>query len=280
MTPDPVHLERVGTRVIRITQDVDRSCALGPEEIVDAPLIVPEPLCGMPEPLCLDPDDLLGLVPRVVLLERRSAIFEALGFAPDDVLAFAEAAADAPEHDLDDVLHDFLIDFITQENLARDLGRVAALADVLGLVAYHGSAHGYCQGDVLEAVVVATPAWIEKTGAPVETLHTDLARQFETLAGWAFGDVWVGEVLDPDPEDADLIADIAEATDTTPDRIAALPPQTRIARAFAHLDLETIAERAHCIDMLGDIARMPDFDTCALTRELRAMAATPTEAAA
>lgn len=84
-----------------------------------------------------------------------------------------------------------------------DLGasdRLEFLSFVLGLkgiVSLCTSVHGYSQGDYAELLIIASPAFLERTGAVIESPE-QLRYAAELYAAWAFGDVYYYTVEDED----------------------------------------------------------------------------------
>lgn len=67
----------------------------------------------------------------------------------------------------------------------------------LGITAVLGSTTGYCQGDYAEVLAVATPEWIEKVGAPADSLKRQCEYAIKLYGYWAWGDVY-GYIIDGD----------------------------------------------------------------------------------
>lgn len=67
----------------------------------------------------------------------------------------------------------------------------------MGITAVLGSTTGYCQGDYAEVLAVATPEWIEKTGAPSESHKAQCEGAIKLYGYWAWGNVY-GYVIDGD----------------------------------------------------------------------------------
>lgn len=67
---------------------------------------------------------------------------------------------------------------------------IAAVYRMAGIAALCTSRQGYSQGDYIELLIVATPEWVELTGAPAETHERQLQAAADLYAWWAFGDVY------------------------------------------------------------------------------------------
>lgn len=58
-----------------------------------------------------------------------------------------------------------------------------------GVIAGRFTRHGYSQGDQVEILVIATPEWLQITGANIENAE-QLASTADLYASWAFGDCY------------------------------------------------------------------------------------------
>lgn len=79
-----------------------------------------------------------------------------------------------------------------------------ALLNYGGIPCLYEQSNGYCQGDTTLCLVVLTPEWYEKTGAPKENAQKDCQGAIELYSAWAWGDVYgVSEITAPRPDDED-----------------------------------------------------------------------------
>lgn len=116
-------------------------------------------------------------------------------------------------------------DLIQQEidNQYQDsdwLNTLESLFDILGFPCLNTSSSGYSQGDYFEILLVATPEFIEKTGAPKITDSAYWAKDLESTArlygAWAWGDCYGWIVESP-------VAWESESTDCRTGKITAIP---------------------------------------------------------
>lgn len=79
---------------------------------------------------------------------------------------------------------------------------LAALWNLAGVPAVDWVSRGYSQGDYADGITVATPAWRETVGAPLEGLEAQLEAARDLWGAWAWGDVygWVIRAAGPDGE--------------------------------------------------------------------------------
>lgn len=83
--------------------------------------------------------------------------------------------------------------------------RLDFLADVWrwhGCESLATSVSGYSQGDWADLLIVATPEWAEKVGAPPETHARQLKSAARLYESWAFGDVYGYLITDENGDDA------------------------------------------------------------------------------
>lgn len=79
-----------------------------------------------------------------------------------------------------------------------------SLLKYAGAPCLYEQSNGYCQGDSTLCLVVLTPEWYEKTGAPKENAEKDCKGAIELYSAWAWGDVYgVSEIIAPGPVDED-----------------------------------------------------------------------------
>jgi hypothetical protein len=73
-----------------------------------------------------------------------------------------------------------------------------------GIPCLYEQSNGHSQGDSTLCLVVLTPEWYEKTGAPKENAEKDCKSAIELYSAWAWGDVYgVSEIIAPGPLDED-----------------------------------------------------------------------------
>lgn len=79
-----------------------------------------------------------------------------------------------------------------------------SLLKYAGIPCLYGQSNGYSQGDSTLCLVVLTPEWYEKTGAPKENAEKDCKGAINLYSAWAWGDVYgVSEITAPGPLDED-----------------------------------------------------------------------------
>jgi hypothetical protein len=79
-----------------------------------------------------------------------------------------------------------------------------SLLKYAGIPCLYEQSNGYCQGDSTLCLVVLTPEWYEKTGAPKQNAEKDCKGAIELYSAWAWGDVYgVSEIIAPGPVDED-----------------------------------------------------------------------------
>lgn len=102
----------------------------------------------------------------------REALRESYSYEPESVaLAAFDAARDC---------------FYERNPLAL----YAAAFKARGWPYYETTSTGYSQGDYAELLFVATPAWFELTGAPLDSAASQLEHAARLWGFWAWGDVW------------------------------------------------------------------------------------------
>jgi hypothetical protein len=78
-----------------------------------------------------------------------------------------------------------------------------AVAAVAGIPYHLTRSNGYSQGDSALVFVAALPAWVEKVGAPADTLAEQCKDAADLWSAWAWGDVYgVADILRPDGTEA------------------------------------------------------------------------------
>jgi len=200
----------------------------------------------------ITPHDILGLFTEEDFIERRSALCDAFDLAGGDVLEIVE---DTMAYGL---VEDALEDRLSSAMSARDIEQAAELADILGIPHCTVSENGFCQGDVISGLCVATPEHIRNrygdTAPDRDTIEHDMEADFGMIAAWAFGQGYRGEVYELTPEaarltDAEFDAWLEDLEDP--------------------LD-EVLGEPVEIMDQLE---MLPDFDTGPFITALRESAA-------
>lgn len=72
-----------------------------------------------------------------------------------------------------------------------------------GITAVHDQSTGYSQGDVTLCLAIATPAWVERVGAPSDSLKQQLESAIELYGAWAWGDVYGYTVTEENGDEID-----------------------------------------------------------------------------
>lgn len=149
-----------------------------------------------------DPEDATG----TILEAARAIPLKALIALSAEVLGEAEAADVLKEAQSDlhyhapstrrEVIARCILDAIQEAAKdTRGSDHTAALATVAkaaGIAVYDGYTSGHSQGDYLDVLAVAAPAWIKEMGlesATPEELHSTLEQGIKTFGAWAWGDV-------------------------------------------------------------------------------------------
>jgi hypothetical protein len=88
-------------------------------------------------------------------------------------------------------------------NASDYLSALESLWELAGCAALHWSSQGYSQGHYAQGLSVATPAWVKKVGAPIESHARQLEGARKLWGAWAWGDVYAfvianieGDILD------------------------------------------------------------------------------------
>lgn len=110
---------------------------------------------------------------------------------------FARDELRYPYDSLDRALAQALEDEYRDRNASDKLELLERVYGWLGITAVLGSTTGYCQGAYAEVLAVATPEWIEKVGAPADSLKRQCEYAIKLYGYWAWGDVY-GYVIDGD----------------------------------------------------------------------------------
>lgn len=76
------------------------------------------------------------------------------------------------------------------------------LCKLAGVPACYEQSNGYSQGDSALVMAFATKEWVEKSGAPEESLHEQCKGACDLYSAWAWGDVYgIASITDPDGEE-------------------------------------------------------------------------------
>lgn len=75
-----------------------------------------------------------------------------------------------------------------------------------GIPAVSTQVNGYCQGDSALCLAVAAPEWVQRVGAPAESLTAQLEGACELYGWWAYGDVYGYRVETEDGKEVDSIS--------------------------------------------------------------------------
>lgn len=101
-----------------------------------------------------------------------------------------------------DAVNDAIGQYVESLTVMDKMSLLTLLYAMAGIVSLNSSVSGYSQGDYTDVFVVASPEWIEKTGAVVEKPE-DLQPTVDLYGHWAFGDVYGFVVKDPDGMEVD-----------------------------------------------------------------------------
>lgn len=70
------------------------------------------------------------------------------------------------------------------------MDKAAEILNAHGIPAVSTRVNGYGQGDSTLCLAVATPEWVQRVGAPAESLTAQLEHACELYGWWAYGDVY------------------------------------------------------------------------------------------
>ena len=70
------------------------------------------------------------------------------------------------------------------------LETAAAILEYGGIPCHFTESHGYSQGDSTLLLAIGLPAWVEKVGAPAESIPAQLESACELHGQWQWGDVY------------------------------------------------------------------------------------------
>lgn len=176
----------------------------------------------------LTPRDILDLMSEDDLVENRSAILDACDFTAGDLENLVEDSLHYGS--LEDNLHDLVAGALSDS----DTELAAALVSVLGLPHCEVSETGFCQGDIIAGLCIATPDFLRaRYGDAIpdrETVQRHMEADFETIGAWAFGQSYRGEVFALPSElirlSEDEFADWLESLDETIEEVLGEPIET------------------------------------------------------
>jgi hypothetical protein len=76
------------------------------------------------------------------------------------------------------------------------------LCKLAGIPACYEQSNGYSQRDSALVMAFATPEWVKKVGAPVESLEAQCKGACDLYSAWAWGDVYgISSITAPDGEE-------------------------------------------------------------------------------
>lgn len=103
--------------------------------------------------------------------------------------------------DIVDIINEALADHLNSSNYSERLDMLATIWNASGVLAVCKSISGYSQGDYAEVLAVATPEFLQQSGAPntVETLD----RAINLYSDWAWGNVY-GYTIEPLKDASDV----------------------------------------------------------------------------
>lgn len=186
-----MRLERSHGHLIRILQDHD-----GGGHCIDD-LMDPCPMIFKTEASSLSfamrakdlPDD----IPDGTLLEARSQLVDLFDLGEGDTMELTDAALRGDS--VADVLRDWTYEHLSEND--TDLDFIQGIATALGYITHRSTQRGFCQGDIIEILCVATPEFIKDRfvqtpdAATIEAALKDGADQY---GAWAFGEVYEGSL--------------------------------------------------------------------------------------
>ena len=200
-----------GRHIVRIRRETD-SFMFCPSEMDEGfPPFVSATKGLDPRSSDVDP---LSMVEADLVFQRRREIADALGVDVEIIEEDALIEADSSSSLVEDLIHDALREALSESYPTRFsahdawISAAAGIFKAIGVPVHEGSANGYCQGDVFTALMIATPEWQRRVlgrKAPIDRedepdayalIEADLAAAFESLAAWAFGDVYFWEIYE------------------------------------------------------------------------------------
>lgn len=133
------------------------------------------------------------------------------------------------------------------------LETLRALYNLAGIPAETFEKHGYCQGDSVRGLIVMTPAWAKRVGAPhampgkldKEACEKDMATQADTYGQWVWGDCF-GYTVEYDGETVDSCGGFYPESDNGEYAISqAVDAMNRDAQARVETGLTLYASDSH-----------------------------------
>jgi hypothetical protein len=106
-----------------------------------------------------------------------------------------------PHNDGVDAVNDALGEKFVGEYKRTQLEMIEQAWRWKGCETFSGARNGYVQRAWCTVLAVATPEWVEKVGAPKESLEDQLKAAADLYAAWAFGDCYEWIVEDEDGEE-------------------------------------------------------------------------------
>lgn len=85
----------------------------------------------------------------------------------------------------------------------KPVATLQALCELLGTEHIAWESRGYAQGEVLECILVATPAWLAFAGLDPRLVFSSLASDADLFDAYAWGDVYEFVIENPDGEEVD-----------------------------------------------------------------------------
>jgi len=181
-------IERMEQPIVKVARDED------PENPFTAwdcepPIIVAYPDHGRLHMRSYGVPDELPHLDRMAVLKHWREMIQGLGYAPT-FGGLRHLARDRFDTPLDRCIAYALA--AHYDDLAES-DKLSMLADAyrwLGIPCHLGSTTGYVQGDYAEVLVVATPEWQQRVGAPDDSLVAQCEGAVKLYGYWAWGDVW------------------------------------------------------------------------------------------
>jgi len=207
---DPVAVAECGGFRVKIVRDV---LAVNPWEAGDSepPLAVASyGYGGSPNVTFYDSAGGAGLLDPfarfssdALLRRHMQAIARALDIDPADVDCEARQQMRDYGGNITDIKRDIFIDVFHGMRAGDQFDAAAALYALLGIEALSTCSRGYSQGDYVDLLLVATPEWAAKVGAPRDSHACQLKHAAELYGAWAWGDVYGYVIEDSDGEHVD-----------------------------------------------------------------------------
>jgi hypothetical protein len=108
---------------------------------------------------------------------------------------------------VEDLVNDSLREYVDNEYQSKRLELLETLYTWAGVPALLQTVHGYCQGDWVEVLAVATPKFQDACGNAEGYWNKPeaLAPSIELYRDWAFGNVYAFTITDEDGEEVDAL---------------------------------------------------------------------------